>query len=207
MVLKKTNMLGVAYKGYTKKSYQLKNGWDVLMLVNDVAILFKNGEERITAGMVKKIIETEDGKFMIVKKDKTKAVFNSEGMMLADYDVHSNLLRNGWFTCLDGNEVTLFDEKEQVICSKVTKAEVFADGRYFISVLSGGDATNVGFFEADGSRIHFTNDKFFKRLMHFFIADGSLYDLTGECLIEANQGNNFNRNLVRCIGALPFWKH
>ena len=102
----------------------------------------------------------------------------------------------------------LFDENGQQICSKVTKARVYRDGRYFISVLADGDATKVGFHDADGSLILFTNDRFFKRLYpSFFIADGSLYDLTGECLIEANQGSTFNRRLVRCLGALPFWSN
>lgn len=210
MVFKKTKnaRFGHVYPGYTKKSYRLKNGWDVLMLVNNVAVLFNNGEERIVAGAVKKIVEAKDGKFMLVKKDKTKAVYDKEGSKLADFNIQSNLFANGWYTVLDGDDLCLFDENGQQICSHVTKVQVYSDGRYFISVLSGGDATKVGFHEADGSLILFTNDKSFKRLYpSFFIADGSLYDLTGECLIEANQGSTFNRRLVRCLGALPFWSN
>lgn len=203
------NDFALPYKGYVKKSYRLKNGWCAVILVNRVAILINPiTNQHVIAGAVKKVVEADDGKFMFIRKDKTKAVFNSKGKMLADYNVHSNLLRNGWFTRENENEVTLFDADGQAICSKITKAEVFSDGRYYISVSSGGNAAKVGFFEADGSRIHFTNDCGFKRVSSlFFIADGSLYDLTGECLIEANQGNNFNRILVRFIGALPFGKH
>jgi len=190
------------FKGYIKKSYQMHNGWYMLILVNNVAVLQNiNLNQRIVAGSVKKVIEIDDGKFMLVKKNKMKAVFSPSGKMLADYDQKSNLFCNGWFTRTNGKEIALFDENEQMICSKVTKALVYNDGRYFISVLSGGDAQKVGFFNGDGSRIIFTNDNSFKRLFsYFFIADGSLYDINGECLIDANQGSLFNRNLVRFIG-------
>lgn len=197
----------VCYKGYIRKRRQLKNGWKAVVLVNHVIVLFDDTQKQIVAGSFKDIFEANDGKFMVVKKDKTKAVFNAKGDRLADFSNDANLFVNGWYSMRVGDDVSLFDEKGKLICSKVTKVSVFSDGRYFISVLADGDATKVGFHNSDGSLILFTNDKSFKRVYPYFcIADGSLYDISGECLIEANQGSMFNRNLVRCISALPFWK-
>ena len=167
----------------------------------------EDGKE-LNFGQVKKLVEADDGKFMIVKKDKSKAVFNQNGEQLVDFSKQAFLFDNGWFISPQDGELSLFDENGKLIAEKVTKAKVFKDRRYFISVKSGGDATKVGFFDADGSRIIFTNDCFFKRLFtFFFIADGSLYDITGECLIDANQGSNFNRMLVRLIASLNFLKN
>jgi len=204
----KSTNLEVSCQGYIKKSYRLRNGWQALILVNHVAVMSSPDlKKQITAGSVKKIFESSDGKFMLIKNNQTKAVYDVKGHLLADYDAQSNLFCNGWYTQSKDNEIRLFDEEEQCICSKIKKVLVFNDGRYFISVLSGGDAQKVGFFNADGSLIIFTNDAFFKRFFSYFvIADGSLYDLNGECLIEANQGSTFNRRLVRFIGKLPFWK-
>ena len=197
----------LCYKGYIRKRQRLKNGWSVLILVNHVAVLSMAGKKDIIVGCFKNFFEAHDGKFMLVKRDLTKAVFSSTGQMLADFSSDTNLFANGWYTVSENDDVKLFDEHQKLICANITKACVFDDGRYFISVLSGGDATKVGFHNADGSLIIFTNDRFFKRLfLSFFIADGSLYDLSGECLIEANQGSTFNRHLVRFIGSLPFWK-
>lgn len=195
------------YKGYIRKRKKLKNGWKAVILVNNVIVLFDDTQKQIVAGSFKDIFEAHDGKFMLIKKDNSKAVFDATGERLADFSKDANLFVNGWYSMRINDDVSLFDEKRNLICSKVTKACVFDDGRYFISVLSGGDATKVGFHDVDGSLILFTNDRFFKRLFPcFVIADGSLYDLSGECLIESNQGSIFNRNLVRCIGAIPFWK-
>lgn len=207
--LKKTESTDfeVSCKGYIKKTYRLRSGWKVLILVNHVAVLFNPVTKmQINVGSVKKVIESFDGKFMLIKKDQTKAVYDSNGNILTDYDVNSNLFYNGWYTRADKNAISLFDEKGQFICSKITQVLVFNDGKYFISVLSGGDAKKVGFFDADGQRIMFTNDKSFKRIFSYFvIADGSLYDINGECLIEANLGSTFNRRLVRFIAMLPSW--
>ena len=207
--LKKHEPPEMAYLGYQKHSpRRLKSGWTVFFLVNSVVVLRHDSGKELNFGMVKKLIETNDGKFMIMKKDHTQAIFDPTGEILADFAPQAYLFNNGWFTCVDGDNVSLFDEKNNLICSKVTKALVFDDGKYFISVTADGDAENVGFFNADGSRIIFSNDRSFKCLNpYFFIADGSLYSMDGECLIEANQGSNFNRRLVKCIGALPFWKH
>jgi len=197
----------LCYKGYIRQRRKLKNGWKAVILVNHVAIVFDDKQTRIVTGSFKDIFEANDGKFMLIKRDKTKAVFNAKGDRLADFSNDANLFVNGWYSKRVGDDVSLFDKEGSLICSKVTKVSVFNDGRYFISVLSGGDANKVGFHNSDGSRILFTNDKGFKRIYpFFFIADGSLYDINGECLIEANQGSTFNRNLVRCIGALPFFK-
>lgn len=209
--LKKSELaeLEEAYRGYVKNFYQMQNGWYVLMLVNHVAVLFDiRMRQRLIASPVTKVVETRDGKFMLVKSNKKKAVYSAKGNMLANYDERTNLFCNGWFTRPDGDFVSLFDEKEELICSNVTKAKVFNDGKYFISVLSGGDANKVGFFNNDGTLIHFTNDRSFKRFCSsLFIADGSLYDVNGECLIESNMGSSFNRCMVRLIKSAVFWKN
>jgi len=197
----------LCYKGYIRQRRKLKNGWNAVILVNRVIVLFNDKQKQIVAGSFKDIFEAKDGKFMLIKRDKTKAVFNAKGDRLADFSNEANLFINGWYSMRVGDDVSLFDEKGKLICSKVTKVSVYKDGRYFISVLSGGDATKVGFHSPDGSCILFTNDRGFKCIYpYFFIADGSLYDISGECLIEANLGSTFNRTLVRWIGLLPFWK-
>lgn len=196
----------IAYRGYLEQPMRhLKCGLTAIFLVNSVVVLRSEDGKELNFGLVKKIVEADDGKFMIVKKNKFKAVFNQKGELLADFSKQAFLFDNGWFISSKDDELSLFDENEELIAEKITKAKVFKDGKYFISVKSDGDAKKVGFFDADGSRIIFTNDCYFKRLFpYFFIADGSLYDLTGECLIDANNGSNFNRMLVRFIGALRF---
>lgn len=196
----------LAYRGYLEQPMKkLKCGWKAFFIVNSVVVLRSENGQELNFGQVKKLVEANDGKFMIVKKDKSKAVFNQKGELLADFSKQAFLFDNGWFILPKDDELSLFDENEELIAEKVTKAKVFKDGKYFISVKSGGNANKVGFFDADGSRIIFTNDRSFKRLFpYFFIADGSLYDLTGECLIDANSGSNFNRMLVRFIGSLHF---
>ena len=196
----------IAYRGYlTHPMQELKCGWKAFFLVNSVVVVRNNEGKELSFSQVKKLVEADDGKFMIVKKNKLRAVFNQDGKLLADFSTHAFLFDNGWFIALHDEEPALFDENEELIADRITNAKVFKDGKYFISVMSGGNAEKVGFFDADGSRIMFTNDRFFKRLLpFFFIADGSLYDLTGECLIDANSGNNFNRILVRFIGSLHF---
>lgn len=207
--LKKEKVIDGAYQGYLKHpARQLKGGCIVFFLVNSVVVLRTVSGKELCFGSVKKLTETNDGKFVIIKRDHSQAVFSPKGEFLADFALQSRLFSNGWFTRVEDGEVLLIDENGHNICSKLSKALVFQDGKYFISVAADGDASKVGFFNADGSRIIFTNDHGFKCLFpYFFIADGSLFTLKGRCLIEANQGRNFNRKLVSLLGTLPIWKH
>lgn len=207
--LEKNDLSGEGYHGYLKRPIRrLKGGCKVFFLVNSVVVLITTQGKELNFGLVKKLVEAKDGKFMIVKKNHQQAVFSPDGKILADFAEQSHLFFNGWFIRAKDDGVSLFDEQCNCICPKILKALVFRDGKYFISAPSGSDATKVGFFNADGSRIIFSNDSSFKCLFpYLFIADGSLYSLNGKCLIEANLGSNFNRKFVRCIGALPFWKH
>ena len=198
----------IGYKGYVKKRRLLKNGWYVIFLVNRVAIFSKEGKNDIIEGSVKSIFEADDGKFMVIKKDKTRTIFDAEGNRLSETSAMANLFFNGWFISVKENNVALCDATGKCLCPMITIAKVFNDGMYFVAVPSGGNANDVGFFDADGNRVFFTNDKMFCRLINgWFIADGSLFDVNGECLIESNAGSTFNRRLVRFIKKIAPVKH
>lgn len=211
--LKKNKLIGYesAYAGLIKKRKTLKNGWRFLLLKNGIAILFNGNLPDIVVGKVKKVFEAVDGKFMLVLKTGEKAIYDKNGKMLTLFDSFNELFFNGWYKkngSVDGTFLTLYDAAGNLVGEHLRKAEVFKDGRYYMSVTALGNVTQAGLFNKDKFQILSCNSMDFKMLKNgWFIVDGSLYDNTGAFFIGLKDGFKFSSRYLTFIGSLMLEKH
>lgn len=196
------------YEGFIKRRKTLKNGWRCILLKNNVVVLFdsKLCDGDIVAGQFKKLIVANDGKFMLVLKTGEKAIYDKNGNMLTLFNKQNELFLNGWYRkCNSEGDglLTLYDAAGNVIGEHLRKAEVYKDGRYYMSVAASGDGNLAGLFNADGTKIFLYNGLDFKMLKNgWFVTKGNLYDNTGAFFIGAEEGLNFSSKYLTLIGSL-----
>lgn len=170
----------MVYHGLIKKSQKLKCGWLAVFLKNDMVILVNNGIKRFPVGGIKKILEADDNKFMIVRKNGEKAIWNQNGERIADFSKDTNLFSNGWYCTPLNDGLALFDNTGACVGKRLKSAYVFPNGYYSMSVLNTEDAACAGVYNPSGERILFTNSpvkKMFKNKT--FYVDGEFYDFEG----------------------------
>ena len=178
------------YAGKIKKRKTLKNGWHYLLLKDDSIVLFYDNLREVIVKNVKKVFEANDGKFMLTLKTGEKAVYDKSGKMLTLFDKQNELFFNGWYRVAEGNGLLLlYDASNEVVGKHLRKAEVFKDGRYYMSVEPKGESKNGGLFTPNKTNVFSCNDSDFKLLKNgWFISDGSLYDDTGTFFIGKEDG-------------------
>lgn len=171
------------YHGLIKKNQQLKCGWVAVFLKNDMVILVKDNAKRFPLGGVKKIVEADDRKFMIIRKNGEKAIWNQNGERITDFSKDTNLFYNGWYCTPLNDGLVLFDNIGSCVGKRLKFTHVFPNGFYFMSVLNSHDATYAGVYNPQRKRILFTNSpvkKMFKNKT--FYVDGEFYDFKGTSL-------------------------
>ena len=171
------------YYGLIKKSQKLKCGWLAVFLKNDMVILVNNDIKRFPLGGIKKIIEADDNKFMIIRKNGEKAIWNQYAQRITDFSKDTELFFNGWYCYPQSDGLALFDNTGYCVGRRLKAAYVFQNGYYSMSVLNVEDAAYAGVYNASRKRILFTNSpvkKMFKN--RTFYVDGDFYDRDGNPL-------------------------
>ncbi len=196
------------YKGLIKKAVDLQNGWFAVILKNNLAILLYNGFQKMYYGAIKKIVKTADGKFMLVKKDGRKAIWDKEGQCLATFSKDTELYHNGWYRKSLNESLALYDDKGNCIGQNLRTAEVFSNGFFFMSVLNSKDGDIAGVYNNKKERLLFTNSSHVCVLRNgWFITEGTLYDNLGKEYLSPKLSPKLSFLLLTSIGAMmPFRK-
>lgn len=200
--------IDMLYKGLIKKKINLKNGWMVIVLKNNLAIFFQDGIQKMSFGAVHAIFSTDDGKFMVIKENKEKAIWNKDGQCLAPFSTDTELYRNGWYRKESHGELALFDDKDNCLGQHLAATKVFHNGAYFMAVKNAKDGGLAGVYNSDREKLLFTNAVQVYMLKNgWFIADGWLYDNLGEPYIKYGHPYKLSLLLLICLGSLmPFRK-
>lgn len=196
----------MCYGDAIKRAKMLKSGWLAVMLKNGMVCFFRSFEDLFLIGAVKCLKEAEDGKFMVVKKDKTKAVFAPSGKTVAPFAKETWLYKNGWYKTKENGAISLYDALGNCKGSGLLSAVVAKDGSYAMAVEPHGNALFAGVFAPSGKRLLFTNDRHVRFLRNgWFIADNSLYDNLGEEYwqsAEARRKNFFSACFLQFAGSI-----
>ena len=121
------------YHGLMKKKIDLQNGWLAIVLKNNLAIFFKNGMQMMSFGAVRNIVKNPDGKFMVIRENGDKAIWNAKGYCLAAFSKDTELFDNGWYRKKLNDGLALFDNNGECIGQNLRNTEVFSNGFYFMS--------------------------------------------------------------------------
>lgn len=181
--------LEFAYSECLKRCFQLKNGWIVAVLTNGSAVFYNDNFPERFFPKFKKVDVAPNGLFMITFTDGCRDIFDAEGKQLSISDTDCMLFHNGWYRIEFSNKrTTLFNDKGIGVGFNLRTAEVYKDGRYFMSCIlptNGRPGAVPGLYEPDGTQIHFTNSKEIIVLKNgLFIDFDSLYDSKGNLVIE-----------------------
>lgn len=191
------------YGRYIRKCKRLNNGWMLVTLVNKAVILLHDYPEMIFIPKFKKVVESNDGKFMIVDKSSKKLIYSADGKMLTSYDKETMLYANGWYRTSENGALSLYNAKGDCIGSNLRQAKVFSNGMYHMSVKLAKDGINAGVFAADGKKLHFTNSTRVSVLPNgWFITDNSLYDNLGKLFIEPLPGRKVPHWMLYLAGRM-----
>lgn len=197
--------LEFAYGDYAKRCFQIKNGWIVVVLKNNSAIFYNENFLEMCVPKFKKVDVAPNGLFMITAKDGYRAIFDESGKKLSVGDLDCMLFDNGWYRIQYDNEhISLFNDKGVSVGHKLRTAEVFPDGRYYMScILPWEDGDTIpGLYDADGSRIHFTNDQDITVLKNgWYILDNCLYDNKGNLCVGTANGRHAYKWLLKLYGS------
>lgn len=194
------------FRGLIRKHCTLENGWQVIILKNNMAVIYRCTQE-MCFGAVKKVCEAKNGMFMIVKKNGLRAIFDCEGKCLSDFNKTNMLFENGWYVMRTDKSLSLFNAEGENVCSKVKNAFVFKNGRYYVAFENEGEQKG-GLFEPDGTRILFTGQKGIKMFRNgWFIAEGDLYDNRGDYFTGVSEGIKFNPLFLTCLCFIMPKKH
>lgn len=194
------------YRGLIKKTIDLQNGWLVVILKNNLAIFFQNGIMKMSFGAVRNIVKNHDGKFMAVRENGDKAIWNANGSCLAAFSNDTQLFDNGWYKKKLNNGLALFDNKGECIGQNLRSTEVFSNGFYFMSVINSEDGKIAGVYNNKKERLLFTNSSHVCMLKNgWFIVDGVLYDNFGDEYLSQPSSSKLSFLLLKTIGLLmPF---
>lgn len=191
------------FRGIIRKRKTLQNGWHLMLLKNDMVILYKDDRKDIAAGGIRRVFEAEDGKFMFVKKNGSNALFDKEGRLLTDFVFGAKLFKNGWYRLPVDGAYALYTEKGVLVADKLSAAEVYPNGHYYLAAKSEEKADNTGLFETNGKQVLAFNSENFKMLKNgWFIVDGSLYDNFGDFFLGLNDGTNLSRIYLTAVGSV-----
>ncbi len=196
------------YRGLIKKKINLKNGWVAIVLKNNLAVFLKDGVQMMSFGAVRAIFSADDGKFMVIKENKEKAIWDKDGLYLAPFSKETELYRNGWYRKESHGELALFDNQNNCLGQHLRETKVFRNGSYFMSVIDAKDGGLAGVYNKQREKLLFTNTRRIYMLNNgWFIADGWLHDNLGEPYIQYGHPYKLSLFLLICLGSLmPFRK-
>ncbi len=194
------------YKGLVKRKIDLKNGWIAIVLKNNMAILLRHGLQKMSFGAVKHIVSASDGKFMLVKENKRKAIWNKDGKCLSDFSSDTELFGNGWYKKKINGGLALFDSNDDCIGQNLQNTKVFPNGFFFMSVKNADDGQLAGVYNNKKEKVLFTNSSHVCMLRNgWFIVDGVLYDNFGDEYLSQPSSSKLSFLLLKTIGLLmPF---
>lgn len=197
------------YKGLIKRTFNLHNGWLAVLLKNNLALFFKDGLQKMSFGAVHTILKARDGKFMVIKENGHKAIWNAKGICLADFSKDTELFNNGWFRKKINGGLALFDDKGICIGQNLKSTEVFRNGFFFMAVQNAEDAQIAGVYNNKKERLIFTNSSQVRMLRNgWFITEGALYDNFGEEYINQSSSSKLSFLLLMGVASLmPLRKH
>ncbi len=191
------------YHGLMKKKIDLQNGWLAIVLKNNLAIFFKNGMQMMSFGAVRNIVRNPDGKFMVVRENGDKAIWNAKGYCLAAFSKDTELFDNGWYRKKLNDGLALFDNNGECIGHNLRNTEVFSNGFYFMSVFDSADGAFAGVYNNKKEKILFTNSSHVCMLRNgWFIVDGVLHDNFGEEYLSQPTSSKLSFLLLKAIGLL-----
>ncbi len=189
------------YRGIIKKRKRLKNGWDVIILKNNMAHLSKDNCPPMLVGGVVRIFEADDGKFMLSKEKSLSAVFKADGAMLSSFSRDTKLFKNGWYKVREKDGIALYNAHGECVGNRLTAAGVFKNGCYFMAVHKSADGMHAGVFDPNGKRLSFSNAKSVKMLWNgWFITEGQLFDNLGNAYIGTANGHTLDSWFLTCVG-------
>lgn len=197
--------LKFTYGEYIRKCVKLENDWLLITVVNGTAIFYKENCPEFCVAKFKKVIVAKNGLFMIILKTGDRIIYDADGMQLSVGGYDCMLFPNGWYRIQYSNKmITLFNAEGFCVANKLRTAEVYPDGKYYISVVydawDKGDCI-PGLYNADGTRIYLSNAKKITVLKNgWFIADGCLYDNFGDLSIGTANGRYAYPWLLKLYG-------
>ncbi|MCM1324285.1 MAG: hypothetical protein NC218_08990 [Acetobacter sp.] len=173
------------YGEYIHKQKRLRNGWLTAKIANGFTFFLHPQYVHFSVPAVMKITEAEDGKFMLKIRGGKKIIYAADGRQLTPFDKHTHLYPNGWYQYMENDTLSLYNNKEECICSKLRYSRVYKNGMYLANIATGGDARLAGLFSAEGQKLLFTNSKKVTILPNgWFVSDHTLYDNLGNVYLE-----------------------
>ena len=191
------------YKGLVKRKFDLKNGWIAIVLKNNMAILLRYGLQKMSFGAVKHIVSASDGKFMLIKENEKKAIWNKDGKCLSDFSSNAELFSNGWYKKKINDGLALFDNNGDCIGQNLQNTKVFPNGFFFMSVKNADDGHLAGVYNNKKEKLIFTNSSHICMLNNgWFIAEGELFDNSGIQYLSLHSSSKLSLLLLKGVGSL-----
>ncbi len=189
------------YGKFVSGRKKLRNGWQAVWLSNGFTFLLHPAYDCISIPAVKKIMQAEDGKFMLTNRAGDKIIYSPDGEQLAPFDRYSLLYPNGWYQGMENGALSLFDNKQNRVGCNLRFARVYPNGMYCMSINKDGNPRFAGVFDAAGNRLCFTNSAKVKVLHNgWFVDDNILFDNNGNIFIDQLPGRKVPTWMLCLVG-------